>query len=176
MGHDLRSQSLRQGSTSQKNSRPVALTFGAAWADLFDESLARQLYGIVHWKAGSPYFEFTSTDLRYLRPSLIDPVDEESFLKRMNAPTTQASELVWRLEVLVASAHIVFIDTKMLDSAVGQHVLHLSKMFSKPVWAVGVDSKTSPLAPAYLRGILYPSSPDDLVKLTLQELHEGVNV
>lgn len=149
------------------------LSFGGAWADLFQESLARQLAGIVHWGAGSVGFQFTVSDLKFISPDEIDPMNEEGFLMRINSPSTQASELLWRLNVLVRAAHLVCIDTKMLDTAIGQHVLHLTKLFGKPVWGVGVDAKTSPLAPAYLRGIFYPSTPDDLVKLVLQEMHEG---
>jgi hypothetical protein len=145
------------------------VSFGGEWADLLQNSLSRQLAGIVHLNVYGKDFQITEPLIRASFgawwESLKDS-ERSAFIRRLNSLSTQASELVWKLTQLVRVADIIFLDTKMLDTAIGQFVLMGSG--DTPVWAVGVDAKTSPLAPVYLRGILYPSTPDDLVKVILE--------
>lgn len=131
-----------------------------------DESLARRLANIVHIPLGSQGFQATE---KLLREMGFEPEGAEELIRRLNLNTTQASELVWKFMIFINTADLVLVDTKMLDTAVGQHFLETAKQHGRPVWAVGVDAGTSPIAPYFLRGIIYPGTPDDLVKLILQE-------
>lgn len=158
------SQSSSQSKSTRRNSRIVCTTFGDQWAQLFEDSFARQLAGIVHLKAGDPTFQVTEFQMKAMG---LNQDDWASVIERLNRKTVQASELVWKLSTLVNFSDVIFIDTKMLDTAIGQLVLNEAKEQSRHVWAVGVDSKTSPIAPAFIKGILYPSSPDELVRLAI---------
>lgn len=139
------------------------LTFGGLWSDLFEDSLSRKMSAIKHLKVGDPKFQLKEIDLE-------DTPDREEFLKRINSNNTQASELIWKFTNLINLSELILLDTKLLDTAIGQFLLSESKTQDKAVWAVGVDSNLSPLAPYYLKGVIYPATADDLVKLTLQEL------
>jgi hypothetical protein len=152
------------GSTSPHLSRPAALTFGGVWADLFDQSLARKLGEVAHLKLGDPKFK-VSADLFH---EIGLPEEYDDVIERLNASTQQSSELIWKFTTLIHIANIVFVDTKLLDTAIGQFLLATSKDQYKECWAVGVDAALSPLAPAYLKGVLYPNTPDMLVELTLK--------
>lgn len=132
---------------------------------MLETSLARQMAGIVHLNVYGQGFKVTMRLLQEIEKWFTLKRRDE-FVERMNSPSTQASDLVWRIQELVAVATIVLVDTKLLDTAIGQ--LILIQAGAKPVWGVGVDSKTSPIAPAFLRGVLYPSTPDDLVKVILE--------
>lgn len=135
------------------------------WAQLFEESLSRQMAGIVHLQAGSPKFQVTEAMIHHINV----PNGPESFLQRLNSRSTQASELVWKFKALVQLSDLVLLDTKMLDTAIGQLLLAEAKERKRSAWAVGVESSTSPLAPAYVQGIIYPQTADDLVKLCLND-------
>lgn len=122
---------------------------------------------LIHMDLGNPAYQFDDGG------NLNTPPEKDEYLQyvaRLNSPSRQASEVTWKLSEYVHLASIVLIDTGMLDSAIGQFVLMECKRQQVPCWAVGVDDKTSPLAAAYLRGIVYPQLPDDLVKLCLQEM------
>lgn len=143
----------------------MVLTLGDTWAQLFEESLSRQMAGIVHLQAGSPRFQVTEAMIHHINV----PNGPDSFLQRLNSKSTQASELVWKFKQLVQLSDLTFIDTQLLDTAIGQYVLSCAQSLKRTVWAVGVDDKLSPLAPAFLQGVIYPRTPDDLVKLSLSE-------
>ena len=142
---------------------------GGVWARLFESSMARDLSGIAHIDLGNPGFRMTLKLLGQIGFHSEDPEEMERFLSRMNSKDTQASEMLWRFDILLSATNILLLDTSLLDTAIGQYLLMQAKGLTLPAWGVGVDAKSSPLAAAYLRGILYPAGPDDLVKLVLSE-------
>lgn len=149
------------------NRGTVVLTFGDVWSQLFEDSLSRQMAGISHLQVGKPTFQVT-------RKMIIDAGWKEgetleNLLTRLNSKSTQASELVWKLATLTAMADLLLLDTKILDTAIGQFLLMEAHHSRTPIWAVGVDDRLSPIAPAFIKGVVYPQNPDDLVKLSISE-------
>ena len=88
--------------------------------------------------------------------------------ERLNRNTRQASELLFKFDWFVSHSDIVMVDTQMLDTAIGHHLLVLAQRYQKPALGVGVTPANSPLAPAFLKAIVYPATPDDLVAMVLQ--------
>jgi hypothetical protein len=151
------------------NKKPVVLTFGSGWADLFESSLSRQMAGIVHLPLGNPRFKLPKDLYLALRGVQDKPESEHNldFLKRLNTPSQQASEILIRLTWYGEHSDFIFLDSALLDTAIGHQILVTADMQEKPVFAVAVDNKSSPLAAAYLVATLYPVTPDDLVKTVL---------
>ena len=149
----------------------VALTFGNVWADLLDKSLARQFAKITHIPLGNPKFKLNQ-DLynRLCEEQGEDPrhLNTAQRLDRINSNSKQASEIIFKLSWYIQNSTHVFLDAGMLDTAIGHHILIHAKLHEKPTWAVAVDDNTSPLAAAYLKGIIFPASADDLVSLVIQ--------
>ena len=148
----------------------IVLTFGSTWSDLFEASLARKLSKIEHIPLGSPRFKLTSELFEFLLshykeiPS--DGIKKEIF-GRLSSNSKQASEIEWKLDWFISRSSHLFIDSSMLDTAIGQHVLYQARVGKKPAWGISVDSQSSPLAAAFLKGIVFPSTIDDLVGLVL---------
>ena len=148
----------------------IVLSMGSSWSQLFDSSLARHLAGITHLPLGSPRFVLDLKTFALLTKEEKRTEGEATDLyKRLNSKNRQASELSFRLEWFVKHSDFVLIDTGLLDTAVGHHVIVAAHVGGKRCYGVGVDDRSSPLAPIFIRGIIYPSSPDDLVKLVLDE-------
>jgi hypothetical protein len=150
----------------------IVLTLGDAWAKVFEGSLARQFAKILHFDLANPRFKMTPTFLHQMAlPPDTSPKQDagaaEKLLTRLNHPNRQASELVFKFNWFVDHATHVLIDSGMLDTAIGQHVIARAHGRSIPVYGIGVDERSSPLAAAFLRGIVFPATADDLVKLVL---------
>lgn len=141
--------------------RQVALTLGNEWAQVFENSLARKMAKILHLPL------LTGLPLNHVCAALF----EQELLVRLNQAlaSNQASELVFRIDEYLKVSDIVLVDNKLLDRAIGQYVISRAKERKLPCYGVGVDGKTSVLAPAFIKGILYPESADDLVELVLRE-------
>jgi hypothetical protein len=147
------------------------LTLGGSWADLFQDSLARQLAKIHHVHLGNPRYQVGATDLEVLEPGLPE-ADQARLLQRLNHPSRVAAELLWRFDWFLAHTDLLLIDAGLLDTAIGQHCLEGAQVRAVPAYGVGVDSRHSPLAAAFLKAILYPQTPDDLVRLAQHELQQ----
>ena len=94
----------------------------------------------------------------------------EHIFVRLNVSTHQASEIVWKTKWITRFlSNLVLIDSEVVDTALGQLILMEAQNAKIPVWAVGVSSKLSPIAPYYLKGVLFPADAEDLVKLVCQE-------
>ena len=150
----------------------IVVTLGSAWAEAFERSLARQFARILHFDLGNPRFQMTETLLTQmaLPPDLSEKQDAAAtskLLTRLNHPNRQASELLFRFNWFVDHASHVLVDCSMLDTAIGQYVISQAHARKTPVYGVGVDQRSSPLAPAFLTAILFPGEADDLVKLVL---------
>jgi hypothetical protein len=157
----------QQGKSQDPTRYRTVLTLGSEWAYLFDKSLARQLTNVLHLDIGRADFILTD-DMGAKLDTPPHKEDYEEFMKRLNSKSMQASEIVWRMRTYVELSDFVLIDTRMTDTGLGQLVLNHAVVFKKiPVWGVGTEAKMSPIAPAYLSGIVYPQTPDDLVKLVL---------
>lgn len=143
-------------------------TLGGVWAKLFENSLARKLAGIEHFDLGNSNFKISKEQVtQILDAKGFDMRKDDSILQaRLNSPTHQASELVFKYEWFVKNSSLVFIDSVLLDTAIGHHILLKSPL----TYAISTDMTNSPLAPAFLKGILYPKDADDLVKVVLNEL------
>lgn len=144
----------------------VVVSFGATWADLFDQSFARQLTKIIHLPLGDPAYRISQPVYQKIATVKSDQEQEEEF-RRLNSRTSQASELIFKFTWHVKHASVILMDSKMLDTAIGQFVLTQAQLHAVPVYGVSTDDKSSPLAAAYLKAMLYPSTPDDLVKACL---------
>jgi hypothetical protein len=145
----------------------VVLTFGGAWADLFEASLAKKLAGIVHLPIGNPRFQLTPETLEQIVGEKKENAD--SILERINSSSRQASEILFRLSWFMSFADMVFIDCALLDTAIGHQILIDAQRMEVPTFGVGVDNRSSPLAAAFLKAIVYPSQAEDLVRLVLQQ-------
>lgn len=179
----MRIPSLNEKSTSSSAPNPPpapeaeignpevkVLTLGDGWTDLYEESLARQLARQHHTALGDPKFRLTLTDLAVLLSSDRSENEMSALLERLNRKTQNAGELLYRYNWFCATHDILLIDNRLLDTAIGQHCLEQMQPPGKPVYGVGVDGRTSPLAAAYVKGILYPRTADDLVLLVQNEL------
>jgi hypothetical protein len=149
----------------------VALTFGNVWSDLLDKSLARQFAKIAHLPLGNPKFKL-DRDLysRLCEEAGEDPlhVNTSERLHRINSNSKQSSEIIFKLSWYIKNSTHIFIDASMLDTAIGHHILIQAKLHQRPTWAVAVDERSSPLAAAYLKGIIFPTTPDDILSIILQ--------
>ena len=142
----------------------TVITFGGAWTNLFETSLSRQMAGILHLPLGNPRFKLSPE----VYTKLTGKEDStRHFLDRLNNPSRQASEILFRLKWFMTFADLVLVDCTLLDTALGHQILVYCQELSILAYGVGVDDCTSPLAAAYLKGIVYPTSADDLVKLAL---------
>jgi len=146
------------------------LTIGSGWADLFEESLSRQLAKIQHIGLGNPKFRLTGVAFDGWVTAPIEAAPRAELLTRLNRSTHMAAEIVWRLDWFIERSHILLLDTGMLDTAVGQHCLEMARSLDIPAYGVGVDDRTSPLAACYVKGIFYPETADDLVRWVLNGL------
>ena len=148
------------------------LTIGSGWADLFEESLSRQLAKIQHVGLGDPAFRLSGVALDGWIGSCPEGGEtlRASLLARLNRPTKVASEVQWRLDWFIQGANVLLLDTGMLDTAIGQHCLEVARSLEIPAYGVGVDNRSSPLAACYVKGILYPETADDLVRWVLNGL------
>jgi len=142
------------------------MTFGDAWAEMFEASLSRQMAGIVHLNVGNPKFRMTEK-LALASSDWKEGSDLQGWLNRMNSGSTHAFELIWRFDQLIHLSDSIFIEARMLDTAIGQYLLQNAYSSHVPVWGVATDSSSSPLAAMFLKGIVFPATPDDLVKLIL---------
>jgi hypothetical protein len=148
----------------------VVLTFGGAWADVFESSLARQFAKITHLALGNPRFKLSeSTFNQLLGPCCRqeDVAARAKVLLRLNAPTTQASELKFKFRWFVDASTHVLVDSALLDTAIGHEVITLAHDLRRQVMGVGTDASSSPLAAAYLQGIMFPRSGDEIVRWVL---------
>lgn len=145
----------------------IALTFGSAWADLFESSLARRFAGITHIPLGNPKYKISPELLEQLIPEMEESQKQDLFT-RLNSPSRQASEVEFKLDWYVRCSTHIFVDSGLLDTAVGHHILVRARDHKKPIWAVALDDRSSPLAAAFLRGVIYPATADDLVTIILQ--------
>ena len=157
--------------------RATVLTLGSVWSDMFEQSLSRKLAWIDHLALGNP--RFTLAYEQYLKlignqvwknptKELIEEIQQTH--ERLNRNTKQASELLFKFDWFVSHSDIVMVDTGMLDTAIGHHLLILAQSYQKPALGVGVTPANSPLAPAFLKAIVYPATPDDLVAMVLQHV------
>lgn len=144
------------------------LTLGATWADLFENSLARKLAGLEHFDLGNPKFHLSFE--QFLKNVELEENEAKELYLRLCKQTTQSSELLFKFGWYVYNSKVIFIDNKLLDTALGHHILILASQYHIPAYAVGVSPETSPLAPAFLKGIIYPSTPDDLVEIACKHL------
>jgi hypothetical protein len=147
----------------------IVLTWGTVWADMFERSLARKLAAITHIPLG-PRFKLSQNLFSQLveqQPSDFPGTDQELWA-RLTGPNQQASELLFRFGWYVEHSTHVFLDNSVLDTAIGHQLLLNASQLSLPVWAIALDARLSPLAPAFLKGVLYPATPDDLVNLVAQ--------
>lgn len=151
--------------TEIKKSSIVVSTFGGAWADHFETSLARGLADVKHLALGNPQFKLTPEMWLFLTGKKEDP---NNFIDRLNKFSRQASEILFRLKWFLTFTDMVLVDCSLLNTAIGHQILVYAQSMDIPCYGVGVDDRSSPLAPAYLKGILYPASADDLVRLALQ--------
>ena len=162
-------QGQKETNQPQKSKDPTryryVMTLGNAWAQLFEASLARKMSNIIHFNLGDPNFILTENMLPPYESKDIEYIQDR--IKLVNSKSTQASDLVGKLSFLITHSDLILIDNKMLDTAIGQFILMVNY---KKTWAVGVDDGLSPLAPYYLRGVFYPNTPDDLVRLVLNEV------
>lgn len=147
----------------------VVLTWGTIWADMFEQSLARKMAAITHIAMG-PRFKLTQslfTQLMQPEWHLPERAKQEIWV-RLTANNRQASELLFRFKWYVQHATHVFLDNSVLDTAIGHQLLLNAAESKLPTWAIALDDRSSPLAPAFLHGVLYPSTPDDLVNLVVR--------
>lgn len=143
------------------------LSFGGYWANLFQDSLARRFANIHHFNLGNPKYKIEIELFNAITEGLTED-EKRDVYSRVNSSSRQSSELIWKLEWYISKSTHVLIDSGLLDTAIGHHVLVKSKELVKPCWAISVDDKSSPLAAAFLKGIVFPASSDDLVSLVLQ--------
>lgn len=147
----------------------VALTVGSTpWVDFFEKSVARTLSHIIH----IPLFDSRYRMPRVLYDKLFQAGDEDGYRRICQAPK-QASELLYRISTLAKVADVAFVDVSALDTALGHQVLVSASQALLPVYGVGFDDRLSPLAPAFLRGVVYPATADDLVTLVMQAYRTG---
>jgi hypothetical protein len=152
----------------------IALTFGGAWTQLFEESLARKLSGIEHVPLGNPQYVFPENLFAYhCQTNPMKPEAAKELYERLNGKGIQSSELAFKFIWFVKFSSIVFVDSKLLDRAVGQFILSESKILGRPAYGVATDTNSSPLAAAFLKATFYPETPDDLVKVCLQQQVES---
>ena len=157
----------------QKPKPYVILSVGGAWAQLLDQSLSRKLVGMEHIRLGDPQYRFPPELFQHYCNSVkMTQQSAKELFERLSARTIQSSELVFRFQWFIAFSSIVMIDSKMLDTAIGQYVLCEAKRFGRPAYGVATDTKASPLSAAFLKATLYPESPDDLVKVCLEHHRE----
>jgi hypothetical protein len=147
----------------------VVFTWGNVWADMFEQSLARKMAAITHIAMG-PKFRLTQSLFTQLMEPAWDLPEraKQEYWARLTGSNRQASELLFRFRWYVQHSTHVFLDNSVLDTAIGHQLLLNAAEFKLPVWAIALDDRLSPLAPAYLHGSLYPSTPDDLVNLVVR--------
>jgi hypothetical protein len=145
-------------------------SLGGAWAEMLEGSLARKLAQIGHYNLGNPQYNISFEQFR--KDIEVDKGTPEENLqaeyRELIADTKQASSVLNKLRWYIRHAGIVYIETGMLDTGFGHEVLVSAERYRVPAYGVGVTAATSLLAPAYLKGIIYPATPDDLVQLALQ--------
>jgi hypothetical protein len=146
----------------------IVLTWGGSWAEMFEQSLARKMAAITHLGLNLKFKLTASLFTQLVAPYDLSEREKQETYVRLNSNNAQSSELLYRFKWFVDHSTHVFLDNSVLDTAMG-HQLLLNAVDAKlPVWAVGVDSRNSPLAPAFLNGIMYPASADDVVHLVLR--------
>lgn len=145
-------------------------SLGGAWAEMLEASLARKLAQVGHYNLGNPQYNISFE--QFCKDVQVDKGTPEENLKaeylELIADTKQASVVLSKLRWYIRHAGIVYIETGMLDTGFGHEVLVSAERYHVPAYGVGVTAANALLAPAYLRGIIYPASPDDLVQLALQ--------
>lgn len=145
-------------------------SLGGAWAEMLETSLARKLAEIGHYNLGNPQYNISFE--QFCKDVQVDKGTPEENLRAeymdLIADTKQASMVLSKLRWYIRHAGIVYIETGMLDTGFGHEVLVSAERYQVPAYGVGVTAATSLLAPAYLKGIIYPATPDDLVQLALQ--------
>jgi hypothetical protein len=147
----------------------VVLTWGNVWADMFEQSLARKMAAITHIGMGPRFKLNQSLFTQLMQPEwhLPERAKQETWA-RLTGNNRQASELLFRFKWYVQHSTHVFLDNSVLDTAIGHQLLLNAAESKLPTWAIALDDRLSPLAPAYLHGVLYPSTPDDLVNLVVR--------
>lgn len=144
-----------------KDERIRVMTYGKTWAQLLrqdPESLSYLMFSV-----GTPGYYPSQKDFEAIREQ--EPLE---FYNNLTEQSNAASSWVLKLQYYVRKANIVLIDTDSLDSAVGQEILRNAQAFKVPAYAVGVSANTSPIAPYYVKGIVFPGTTKELHDLIRQ--------
>lgn len=144
--------------------RPVVLTYGGAWADMFEQSLSRKMGQIEHLALGKPWFKLS----RKTYDTYMKSFPSDIHFNQVIAPSKQPSAFILKLEAYCHMASLILVDNSVLDTAVGQWLLQYGVSIQTPVYGVGTTEVLSPLAPHYLEGVVFPKTGDELVQLALR--------
>jgi hypothetical protein len=159
--------------------KPFIFSIGGPWAETFENSLSRKISQIGHFNMGNPKYNVSFEDYVQLSESRKprgkeglteqDVKFHQASYKDLISETKDASQVLYKLNWYIEHSVLVLVDTAILDTAIGHQILVTSGRSGIPVYGVGTTSSNSILAPAYLKGIVYPTSnPDELVKFSLQ--------
>lgn len=135
------------------------LTYGKQWAGLLQKhNYSKPSPDFLLLPMHQQGFCLSEAAFNEVRPEKTP----REFLQILQDQSAQASVWVAKLNFYVSIAHVVLVDTEFLDTAFGHEILRNAFARGIPAYAVGVATPTSLLAPAYIRGVQYPQSVEEM--------------